>query len=350
MGTGMENKITYKTAGVDIDAGNESLRRIKNAVKTSHNKMVMTGLGTFGSLYDLSDVVRNYKEPVLVQSVDGVGTKLMIARMMNRFDTVGVDLVNHSLNDILCQGARGMTFLDYIAVEKLDPWQVEQLVIGMAGACAKNGVALVGGETAELPGIYAKGEYDLAGCITGVVEKSKIITGAGITEGDVIIGLKSSGLHTNGYTLARKVLLDKMGLSVDTHRPELGCTVGEALLAPHRDYSKIVWPLLQNHPVKGIAHITGGGFVDNIPRILPGAVDAVIERSTWEIPPLFRLIREGGSVPDDDMHRSTNMGIGLVIVIGGDAEPSFVSDLSSAGESPITIGRIEKGKGVTRLV
>ncbi|MBF0291317.1 MAG: phosphoribosylformylglycinamidine cyclo-ligase [Nitrospinae bacterium] len=341
--------ITYKTAGVDIDAGNESLRRIKNAVKTSHNKMVMTGLGTFGSLYDLSDVVRNYKEPALVQSVDGVGTKLMIARMMNRFDTVGVDLVNHSLNDILCQGARGITFLDYIAVEKLDPSQVEQLVIGMAGACAENGVALVGGETAELPGIYAKGEYDLAGCITGVVEKSKILTGAEITEGDVIVGLKSSGLHTNGYTLARKVLLDKMGFSVDTSRPELGCTVGEALLAPHRDYSKLVWPLLQKHPVKGIAHITGGGFVDNIPRILPNSVTAVIKRSAWEIPPLFRLIQEGGAVPEDDMYRSTNMGIGLVIVIDKNAAPAFVAALSSAGEPPLIIGHIEKGNGVTKL-
>lgn len=345
----MNEEITYKTAGVDIDAGNESLRRIKNAVKTTHNKMVMTGLGTFGSLYDLSEVVRDYKEPVLVQSVDGVGTKLMIARMMNRFDTVGVDLVNHSLNDILCQGARGITFLDYIAVEKLDPWQVEQLVIGMAGACADNGVALVGGETAELPGIYAKGEYDLAGCITGVVEKSKIITGAGIKVGDIIIGLKSSGLHTNGYTLARKVLLDKMGLTVDTHRPELGCAVGEALLAPHRDYSRIVWPLLRTHPVKGIAHITGGGFIDNIPRILPSGVDAVIERSTWEVPPLFRLMQEGGGVPEDDMYRSTNMGVGLVMVIGEDSESAFISALAVAGESPITIGRIGKGKGITRL-
>jgi phosphoribosylformylglycinamidine cyclo-ligase len=270
--------------------------------------------------------------------------------MMGRFDTVGVDLVNHSLNDILCQGARGITFLDYIAVEKLDPWQVEQLVIGMAGACADNGVALVGGETAELPGIYAKGEYDLAGCVTGVVEKSKVITGARITVGDVIVGLKSSGLHTNGYTLARKVLLDKMGFTVDTSRPELGCTVGEALLAPHRDYSRIVWPLLQTHPVKGIAHITGGGFIDNIPRILPSGVDAVIERATWEVPPLFRLIQEGGAVPDGDMNRSTNMGIGLVIVIGEDAAPSFISALAGAGESPITIGRIEKGSGATRLV
>ncbi len=346
----MNDSITYKSSGVDIDAGLESLRRIKESVKASHNAAVLTGLGSFGSLFDFSEIVKEYKEPVLVQSVDGVGTKLMVANMADRHDTVGVDIVNHCCNDILCQGAKPLTFLDYIAVESLSPTQIEQLVGGMAKACVATKVALVGGETAELPGTYVKGEYDLAGIITGVVEKSKIVTGKNIAPGDVILGLPSSGLHTNGYTLARKVFFDKLKMTVDTIPEELGRTVGEELLEPHRDYSQLLWPLLQKHPVKGMAHITGGGLIDNTPRILPDNADAVIRLDSWEIPAVFRMIKDGGAVPDNDMFRTFNMGIGMAIVIAQDKADGLRADLQATGSTVIDIGEIAKGTGKTQLI
>ena len=346
----MNEKITYKTAGVDIDAGAESLNRIKSAARSTHNASVLAGLGTFGSLFDLTPVLKDYREPVLVQSVDGVGTKLMVAAMAGKHDTVGADLVNHSLNDILCQGAKGITFLDYIAVEKLAPEHIEQLVAGMASACRAAGLALVGGETAELPGVYVKGEYDLAGCITGVVEKSKIITGADITPGDMILGLASSGLHTNGYTMARKVFFDRLQMKVDTHAPELGRTVGEELLAPHRDYSRVVWPFLQKYPVNGLAHITCGGLMDNVPRILPSTVDARINKSAWDIPPVFRIIARTSGAPEQEMYRAFNMGVGMVIVIGRDHAGALTHDLCGGGEKVFELGEIVPGTGVTRLV
>ncbi len=341
--------LTYKSAGVDIDAGAESLRRIKEKVKASHTPAVLTGLGSFGSLFSLKEALAPYADPVLVQSVDGVGTKLMVAGMMGKYDTVGHDIVNHCCNDILCQGARPLTFLDYIAVERLSPDMIEGVVSGMAEACAKNGVALVGGETAELPGTYVAGEFDLVGLITGVVDREKIITGETIAEGDVVIGLPSSGLHTNGYTLARRAIFERLGLAIDAMVEGIDQTVGEALLAPHRDYSRLLWPLLQSHPVKGIAHITGGGFVDNIPRILPKGVDAVIDTAAWEVPRLFTLIAEGGNVPQEDMFRTFNMGVGIVMVLAPDEVEKFTSLLQNAGETVYRLGRIEKGSGVTRL-
>ncbi len=346
----MEKQVTYKSAGVDIDAGLESLERIKLKAKSTHGPQVLTGLGSFGSLFDLSSVVKEYKEPVLVQSVDGVGTKLMVAVMAGKFDTVGMDIVNHSCNDILCQGAKPLTFLDYIAVESLRPDQIEDLVGGMAIACKENGVALVGGETAELPGVYVKGEFDLAGTITGVVEKSKTLTGEEISVGDVVLGIESDGLHTNGYTLARKVFFDIFGHSVDTYVEELGATVGEALLVPHRDYSKTIWPLLQKYRVKGLAHITGGGLIDNPPRILPKNVDALINKSAWRVPPLFAMIQKGGSVPDEDMFRSLNMGIGMIVVIGNEGSDLFAEALREKGEKVYTLGEIVEGRGKTRLI
>ncbi len=254
----MNEKVTYKNSGVDIDAGLESLRRIKSAAASTLSESALTGLGGFGSLFDLGSTLKEYNEPVLVQSVDGVGTKLMVASMAGRHDTVGEDIVNHCCNDIVCQGARPLTFLDYIAMEKMNPGQIEQLVGGMAKACRAAGVSLVGGETAELPGVYVKGEYDLAGIITGVVEKPRILTGASIVEGDTVLGLASSGLHTNGYTLARKVLFDKLGFTVHSSPPELGRTVGEALLEPHRNYSRPLLNALDRFAIKGLAHITGG--------------------------------------------------------------------------------------------
>ena len=347
----MSEEITYKSAGVDIDAGAESLRKIKSRVAKTHNSSVLTGLGSFGSLFDLTPLLEEYDEPVIVQSVDGVGTKLMVATMAGRHDTIGVDIVNHCCNDILCQGARPLTFLDYIAVEDLKPSQIEEIVSGMAKACEETGTALVGGETAELPGVYIKGEYDLAGIITGVVEKKKIITGKSIVEGDLILGLPSSGLHTNGYTLARKVLFDKLKFTVDSTPAELsGESVGEALLEPHRDYSRFLWPLLQTHPVKGLAHITGGGLLDNTPRILPKNVDAVIDKNSWEIPALFKIIQEGGAVPTDDMFRALNMGVGMVIVIGADRADMLRKELRALGQAVYDLGEIDKGEGKTRLV
>ncbi len=346
----MNKKTTYKDAGVDIDAGMESLRRIKNAAASTHTNAVLSGLGTFGSLYDLKEVLENYTEPVLVQSVDGVGTKLMVANMTGQYGSAGFDIVNHCCNDILCQGAQPLTFLDYIASESLKPDQIEKLVGGMADACREAGVALVGGETAELPGTYRKGEYDLVGLITGVVEKSKIITGENISQGDAILGLASSGLHTNGYTLARKVLFEKMGLNVDDTPAQLGKSVGDALMEPHRNYSSVLWPLLQDRPVKGLSHITGGGLIDNIPRILPDNTDAVIEKSSWEIPPLFSMIQEGGGVPEEDMFRTFNMGIGMAIVISSGAAESLKSELEKSGETVYMIGKIEEGEGKVRMV
>lgn len=344
-----DKKITYKDAGVDIDAGMESLRRIKEEAKSTFSGAVLTGLGSFGSMFDLGEIIREYSEPVLVQSVDGVGTKLMVARMAGRHDSVGVDIVNHCCNDILCQGAKPLTFLDYIAVESLSPEMVAQLVSGMAQACRDTGVSLVGGETAELPGIYMKGEYDLAGIITGVVEKSKILTGSEIRPGDAVLGLASSGLHTNGYTLARKVFFERLGLTVDSAPAELGRTVGEELLEPHRDYSRVLWPLLQSYPIKALAHITGGGLIDNVPRILPETCDAVIEKKSWEVPPVFRMIAESSGAPEEDLYRSLNMGVGMVIVIPAEHADVLSGELQKAGETVWRLGEIEEGIGKTRL-
>ncbi len=346
----MKKEITYKDAGVDIDAGQESLRRIAESARSTHSDSVLTGLGGFGSLFDMGPALKGYTEPVLVQSADGVGTKLMVANMMNRYDSVGIDIVNHCCNDILCQGARPLTFLDYIAVEVLKPEQIEQLVAGMAKACRENGVSLVGGETAELPGTYAKGEYDLVGVITGIVEKSKIITGQTIQPGDTLLGLASSGLHTNGYTLARKVIFDTLEMDIDEAPPELGRPVGEALLEPHKDYSQTMLPLFDKYDIKGLAHITGGGLPGNLSRVLPDGCDAVISKQSWDTPPLFQLIASGGLVPSDDMYRTFNMGIGMVIVTGPDNAKNLINALDSSGETVYTIGAIEEGKGTVRLV
>jgi len=346
----VKKEITYKDAGVDIDAAMESLRRIKGFTASTHTPAVLVGLGAFGSLYDLGPTLKSYKSPVMVQSADGVGTKMMVARMTGVFDTVGEDLVNHCLNDILCLGARGFTFLDYIASTDLEPGMVESLVQGMARACVRSGLALVGGETAQMPGVYMPGEVDLAGVITGLVEKDEIITGDKIRAGDALLGLASSGLHTNGYTLARKALFDSMGLKVDEHLPELGRTVGETLLEPHRDYSRVLLPLLTEHQVTGLAHITGGGLPDNVHRILSGKYDAVIEKKSWEPPAIFNLIQRGANVPDADMFRSFNMGVGMVIAVGAEQADTLATALETAGETVYQLGEIRKGKGEVKLV
>ncbi|OGV97272.1 MAG: phosphoribosylformylglycinamidine cyclo-ligase [Nitrospinae bacterium RIFCSPLOWO2_02_39_17] len=344
--------ITYKDSGVDVEAGNESVRRIKRHVQSTFNKSVLTGLGTFGALYDLGEIVKNYKNPVLVQSIDGVGTKLMIANAMGMHTTIGIDMVAHSCNDILCQGAKPITFLDYIATEKVRPEHIEDILKGIAEGCREAGMPVIGGEIAEMPGVYVSGEYDLVGSVTGVVEKDKIIIGDKIKKGDILIGIASSGLHTNGYSLARKVLFTHKGYTVKTHIDELGMTLGEALLKPHRNYSKIIHSLMDGSKIeiKGIAHITGGGFIDNIPRILPDNCTAVIKKGSWEILPIFKIIQREGNVPDEDMFRTLNMGIGLVIVVSGKDVESAIIHLNKNGFKSWEIGVIEEGEKGAKII
>jgi phosphoribosylformylglycinamidine cyclo-ligase len=302
----------YRQSGVDIDAGNETVRRIKGLAKGTFTPGVLSEIGSFGGLFKLDRDA--FQEPVLVSSADGVGTKLKLAFMTGRHDTVGADLVNHCVNDILVQGARPLFFLDYLATGRLSPDVAEQVIAGVARGCRENGCALIGGETAEMPGFYADGEYDIAGFIVGVVEKSKVIDGRAIVPGDVLVGLPSAGLHTNGYSLARRVLFEAARLTPDSPMRELGSTVGEALLAPHRSYLKMVTPLLDRGYVKGLAHITGGGITENLPRTLPEGCAADVDLKSWAVPPIFTLIQQRGGIARDEMLRAFNMGVGLVIV------------------------------------
>jgi phosphoribosylformylglycinamidine cyclo-ligase len=332
----------YRSAGVDIDAGNETVRRIRSLARTTFTPGVLSDIGSFGGLFALDR--ERFREPVLVSSADGVGTKLKVAFMTGRHDTVGADLVNHCVNDVLVQGAEPLFFLDYLATGRLSPSVAEQVVSGVARACRDNGCALIGGETAEMPGFYADGEYDIAGFIVGAVEKSKIVDGRTIAPGDVLIGLPSAGLHTNGYSLARKICFDVAGWSPGTHVPELGATVGDALLAPHRSYLSVVRPLLDRDLVKGLAHITGGGITENLPRILPDGCSAEIDRGGWSVPALFRVLQQHGRIADDEMFRAFNMGIGMIVVTSADDTDRVVA-LAEAGGEPgaVRIGDIVSG-------
>jgi phosphoribosylformylglycinamidine cyclo-ligase len=303
----------YKSSGVDIDAGNEVVRRIRGLARGTHTRGVLSDLGSFGGLFHLG--ASGYRDPVLVSSADGVGTKLRLAFMTGIHDTIGVDLVNHCVNDILVQGAQPLFFFDYLATGRLEPEVAVRIVEGLARGCRENGCALLGGETAEMPGFYADGEYDVAGFIVGGVERDRLIDGHGIVPGDVLIGVPSSGLHTNGYSLARSIVFDTLRLDTATHVPELGTTVGEALLVPHRSYLPLVRPLLDAGGIKGMAHITGGGITDNLPRVLPGGTDAVIRIGSWDVPPVFTWLQRGGAVPGEDMLRTFNMGIGLILAV-----------------------------------
>src|SRR5262245_24800401 len=290
----------YKHAGVDIDAGNEVVRRISGLARGTATRGVLSDLGSFGGLFHLG--ARGLTDPVLVSSADGVGTKLRLAFMSGIHGTIGIDLVNHCVNDILVQGAEPLFFLDYLATGRLDPDVAVQIVDGLARACRENGCALLGGETAEMPGFYADGEYDVAGFIVGAVERAKIIDGRAIAPGDVLVGIPSSGLHTNGYSLARSIVFDRLALAVSHRVPELGTTVSEALLAPHRSYLPVVRPLLAGGrpAIKGMAHITGGGITDNLPRVLPDGTGAIVRLTSWEVPPVFRWLQQAGGVPLDD--------------------------------------------------
>ncbi|MCF6277024.1 MAG: phosphoribosylformylglycinamidine cyclo-ligase [Candidatus Magasanikbacteria bacterium] len=308
--------ITYEFSGVNIDVGNEAVKRIKNKVTSTFSQSVLTGIGSFGAMYDLKNLCEKYNNPVLVQSIDGVGTKLMIAKMMNKYDTVGEDIVNHCCGDILTIGAKPLTFLDYIATAKMDPQIIEDIVSGMVRACKENDISLVGGETAEMPGVYVNGETDIAGSITGVVEKNKQIIGKNIEEGDCVLGFTSSGLHTNGYSLARKILFEVGGLSVHSNLSELDRSLGEVLLEPHKNYTKPVFLLLNfGINIKGIAHITGGGMLENIPRILPENCAVKIQKGSWQVLPIFTLMQKIGGVVEEEMYRTFNMGIGMVLIL-----------------------------------
>jgi phosphoribosylformylglycinamidine cyclo-ligase len=339
----------YKQAGVDIEAGNEVVRRIKSLARSTFTPGVLSELGSFGGLFRLND--RGVSDPVLVSSADGVGTKLRLAFMTGVHSSIGRDLVNHCVNDILVQGAEPLFFFDYLATGRLDPDVAVQIVEGLAAACRENGCALLGGETAEMPGFYADGEYDVAGFIVGVVERERLIDGRSIAAGDTLIGVPSSGLHTNGYSLARRISFEVAGLRHDSYVPELGSTVGEALLVPHRSYLPVVRPLLRGGAIKGMAHITGGGITDNLPRILPEGVHAEIDRRAWTVPPVFRWLQSRGSVPTDDMLRTFNMGIGLIIACAAEAAQGVLASLAAAGErGACRIGRIVSGGEGVRYV
>ena len=343
----MNNKKTdYKSAGVDIEAGNEAVNLIKEKVKSTHTKEVLTGIGSFGSLYSIKEILSDYVNPVLVQSIDGVGTKTIIARKMKKFNTIGIDLLSACANDILVMGAKPLTFLDYIANDRLNPMIVDKIVEGMAKACKETGVSLVGGETAEMPDTYLPGEHDLVGVITGIVEKDKIITGKNISPGDVLVGLPSNGLHTNGYSLARKIFFKDMGYDVDTYLESLSNTIGAALLEPHINYTNHVFKLLNEKiNINGIAHITGGGLTENIPRILPNRCSVKIQIGTWPSLPIFDTLKDFGNVEEDEMYQAFNMGIGMVLIVNSDSVGSIEKALNNI-TNIYTIGEVIEGENI----
>ncbi|MBQ9614852.1 MAG: phosphoribosylformylglycinamidine cyclo-ligase [Selenomonadaceae bacterium] len=338
----MEEKLTYRDAGVDIDAGNESVRLIKDCVKATYRPEVLGDLGGFGGLFALS---AKYREPVLVSGTDGVGTKLRLAFLLDRHDTIGQDAVAMCVNDILVQGAEPLFFLDYLAVGKLDPKQVADVVKGVAQACKESGCALIGGETAEMAGFYPVGEYDIAGFAVGVVEKSKVITSARVKEGDVLLALPSSGVHSNGYSLVRKIVFEKQGMKGDEYIESLGKTIGEELLTPTRLYPKACLPIIQkfDEALHGMVHITGGGFYENIPRALPDGLAAEIDGGAWEMPEIFRLLQEWGNVDWHEMYRTFNMGIGMVLIAAKEQAGAIQKFLEDAGEVCYEIGKVTKG-------
>ncbi|MBI2437866.1 MAG: phosphoribosylformylglycinamidine cyclo-ligase [Lentisphaerae bacterium] len=335
----------YAAAGVDIDAKMAALRAVKSLAHSTRVPGVLGEIGRFGGFFAAPG-----KDRVLVASMDGVGTKLKVAMLAGRHDTVGQDLVNHCVNDILVHGARPLFFLDYFAAGEFESAIFKAVMKGLCRACRANECALLGGETAEMPGLYPKGEYDLVGAIVGVANAKAIITGETVRPGDALIGLKSSGLHTNGFSLARKIIFNQEHLKISDILPGTAQRVGAALLAVHKSYLKAVQRLMTRVTIRGMAHITGGGFYDNVPRILPKAVDAVFDRLAWPVPPLFRFLRERASVPRDEMYRVFNMGIGLVIIVRAAEQVRALALLRAAGEAPSLIGRIEKGSGTVRML
>ncbi len=345
----MRTPVDYKSAGVDIDAGHEAVRRIRALARGTFTPGVLSEIGSFGGLFrpDLSGLA----EPVLVSSADGVGTKLKVAFLTGRHGSVGLDLVNHCVNDILVQGATPLFFLDYLATGRLSPDVTAEVVVGLAKGCIENGCALLGGETAEMPGFYADGEYDLAGFVVGLVDRARVIDGRRIHAGDSLIGLRSSGLHTNGYSLARHIIFERLGLAADSTAEGLDGVVGEVLLRPHRSYLGPLRGLLAEAetPIKGMAHITGGGLSDNLPRVLPEGTGAEVDCGSWTPPPIFRFLQHHGAVPDRDAYRTFNMGIGMVVVCAADMTDLLLARLRDVGESDaVVIGRVTSGDGTVR--
>jgi phosphoribosylformylglycinamidine cyclo-ligase len=339
---------TYRDAGVDIDAGDEFVDRISPLVRSTFRPEVLTDIGGFGGLFRLQ--AHRYAEPVLVSGTDGVGTKLKLAFLMDRHDTVGIDLVAMCVNDIVVSGAEPLFFLDYFATGKLAVPKAQSVVMGIAEGCRQAGCALIGGETAEMPSFYAEGEYDLAGFAVGVVDRPKIIDGRSIVPGDALIGLASTGLHSNGYSLARRVLLDQAKLSTISHLPDLDQPLGDVLLTPTRIYAKQVLALIQEYPISGIAHITGGGITENLPRVFPSGVRAQVWRSAWFVPPIFQAIARLGQVEREEMYRVFNMGIGLILVVPASAAQSVIARAKALGDPAWQIGTIVSSTGEGPLV
>ncbi len=331
----------YASSGVDIDAGNRAVELMKDAVKSTYNPSVLAGIGSFGGLFDIS-ALKEMSSPVLVASTDGVGTKVKLASSVGRYRGIGHDIVNHCINDILVQGARPLFFMDYFATSKLNPHETAEVVTGIAEACKESGAALLGGETAEMPGVYQPGEFDVAGTIVGVLERGEILPRSDLKAGDVLIGLKSSGPHTNGYSLIRKIFAD---VSLESINPELGCSLADALLAPHRSYYSVLYPLLSE--VKALVHITGGGFIENIPRILPDDLDAKIQLGWWFVPPLWNLIQQTGQIAREEMYRVFNMGIGMVVIVD---KTKVVEIQKLIPEDSFIIGELALGEKKTRLI
>lgn len=349
----------YARAGVDIDLGNKVKATLPQLLAATHRREVLGKVGGFGGLFALD--VRKYRQPVLVSSVDGVGTKLKIAFAMDRHDTIGQDLVNHCVDDIAVLGAEPLFFLDYLGTGKLEPRVFTEIIRGFAKACAENNCALVGGETAQMPGFYQPGEYDVSGAIVGVVEKSRMLDGRFIRPGDAVIGLASSGLHTNGYSLARKIFFEQMKLKLKSRVAELGNTIGDELLKVHISYGPLVQKLLKRfNPrraarnarpgIRGLAHITGGGFVDNIPRVLPKQCDVLIRKGSWEMPPIFRILAHRGGVPEAELYQVFNMGIGMTAIVDGERAGEILKFIRARGQAAWMIGEVIKGRGRARVV
>ncbi|KON90168.1 phosphoribosylaminoimidazole synthetase [Sporosarcina globispora] len=337
----------YKQAGVDIEAGYEAVSRMKKHVQKTIRPGVLGGLGGFGGMFDLSEL--NLKEPVLVSGTDGVGTKLMLAFMMDKHDTIGIDAVAMCVNDIVVQGAEPLYFLDYIACGKAAPERIEAIVKGIADGCEQAGCALVGGETAEMPGMYSEEEYDLAGFAVGACEKSNLINGADIKAGDVLIGLASSGIHSNGYSLVRKLFFEKANMSLTDHVEELGCTLGEELLRPTKIYVKPILSAMKQFKLKGMAHITGGGFIENIPRMLPEGLGAQLEESNWEVLPVFKVMEKIGGLERKEMYNIFNMGTGMVIAADKENADELIGYFSEIGEKAYLLGTVTDQEGIEIL-
>ncbi len=338
--------MTYKDAGVDVNEGARAVELMKHHVKKTFTKQVLCDLGGFGGLFELD--LTGYERPVLVSGTDGVGTKLKLAFLMDQHDTVGQDCVAMCVNDILCQGAKPLFFLDYVATGKLEPEKIANIVKGISDGCIEAGCALIGGETAEMPGFYEDGEYDMAGFAVGIVEKSKIIDGSKIKAGDLLIGLPSSGIHSNGYSMVRKLFFDELGMTTDTFVDGLNNTLGETLLKPTRIYVDVCTKIMEIHEIKGMVHITGGGFYENIPRILPKGLGVRIELGSWKTLPIFQLIQKFGQVEDSEMFSTFNMGIGMILVVDQEEAAEVIKDLECLGEEAYIIGQVmEEIPGVT---